>query len=139
MTEDRKVSIAETIGGSSVRKYLNENVTKELLKGVRKVALERPENPLLFLGQYLIERSRELENISKQGFPVEKQKISTAAVKKEIPGNANEHDTTINNSRQNTATTVDIQEQEATKETDVEMKEEPTKETGVEMKEEPAD
>lgn len=121
MTEERAVNVVETIGGSSVRKYLNENVTKELLQGVRKVALERPENPLLFLGQYLIERSKNLETACENDFNVENQEIDTSAVKKESGCTANEHDTSLDKSQP-----MLTGEENSTRETDVEMKEEST-------------
>ncbi|KAL6949927.1 hypothetical protein ACO0QE_000596 [Hanseniaspora vineae] len=126
MTDDRKVNVVETIGGSSVRKYLNENVTKELLQGVRKVALERPDNPLLFLGQYLIERSKSLGSVLEDDSNVEKQETDTAAVKSESVGPANERGTDLNNFQQKITTPVDIKEEDSTKETNIEMKEEST-------------
>lgn len=52
-----KVNIAETIGGSQTRKYLNEHVTPVLLQGMRLVAKEKPENPLKFLGEFLLKES----------------------------------------------------------------------------------
>ncbi|CCK69705.1 Sdc1p KNAG_0C06080 [Huiozyma naganishii CBS 8797] len=50
-------SLVATVGGSSTRKYLNEEVTPALLRGMRLIAVEQPENPLKRLGEYLIEQS----------------------------------------------------------------------------------
>lgn len=54
--------IHEYIGGSSIRKYLNEHITKHLMEGLKKVGNERPEDPLKWLGNYLIEKSDEEKN-----------------------------------------------------------------------------
>lgn len=54
---DGKVDFANTIGGSSTRKYLNENVTRVLLEGMRLIAVEKPTDPLRVLGEYLIAHS----------------------------------------------------------------------------------
>ncbi|AMD21672.1 HFL184Wp [Eremothecium sinecaudum] len=51
------VNIVETVGGTTTRKYLNEHITEALLRGMRRVALEKPENPLRFLGEFLIAES----------------------------------------------------------------------------------
>ncbi|KAL9117628.1 MAG: hypothetical protein Q9187_005832 [Circinaria calcarea] len=50
--------------GAPVRRYLNEKVTGVLLEGMKRLALEQyvmPEDPLRVLGEYLLQRSRELE------------------------------------------------------------------------------
>lgn len=51
----------EYVGGSSVRRYLNENLTLELLAGLREVANEKPKDPLRWLGEYLVKRADEKE------------------------------------------------------------------------------
>ncbi|KAH3899462.1 Sdc1p SCDLUD_004906 [Saccharomycodes ludwigii] len=51
------VDITQTVGGSNVRRYLNETITPTLLKGVRLVAQQQPSDPLRFLGEYLINES----------------------------------------------------------------------------------
>ena len=43
--------------GAHVREYLNENITPFLVDGMKRLARERPENPLEWLGRYLIEQS----------------------------------------------------------------------------------
>lgn len=53
----QKVDLMNTIGGSQTRRYLNEHVTPALLDGIRKIAIEQPNDPLRVLGEYLISRS----------------------------------------------------------------------------------
>lgn len=55
--ESKRVDLAETIGGSQTRKYLNKHVTPTLLEGMRLVAKNKPEDPLRYLGEYLIQAS----------------------------------------------------------------------------------
>lgn len=69
--------------GDPTRKYLNTKVTGVLLEGMKQlakdqydapgflefyldltIALYRPNDPLRFLGEYLIQKSRELEGTS---------------------------------------------------------------------------
>ncbi|MCJ1352474.1 MAG: hypothetical protein MMC33_002458 [Icmadophila ericetorum] len=47
--------------GAQARRYLNEKVTGVLLEGMKRLAVEQPEDPLRVLGEYLLQRSRELE------------------------------------------------------------------------------
>ncbi|CAB4255998.1 similar to Saccharomyces cerevisiae YDR469W SDC1 Subunit of the COMPASS (Set1C) complex, which methylates lysine 4 of histone H3 and is required in chromatin silencing at telomeres [Maudiozyma barnettii] len=54
-------SLADIIGGSQVRKYLNKNVTPYLLQGMRNIANEQPQEPLKVLGEYLIEENNRLK------------------------------------------------------------------------------
>ncbi|CEP63719.1 Sdc1p LALA0_S09e00958g [Lachancea lanzarotensis] len=53
-----RIDISETIGGSQTRKYLNKHVTPALLRGMRLIAKNQPEDPLKFLGEYLIQESQ---------------------------------------------------------------------------------
>lgn len=53
--------VHEMIGGSSVRKYLNENVTPHLLEGLKLIGKNKPEDPLYELAQFLLQRSVELK------------------------------------------------------------------------------
>ncbi|RKF79110.1 putative dpy-30 domain-containing protein [Golovinomyces cichoracearum] len=46
--------------GAPTRKYLNENVTGVLLEGLKIIVKERPSNPLRALGEYLIQKSKEI-------------------------------------------------------------------------------
>lgn len=68
--------------GAPARRYLNEKVTGVLLEGMKRLAAEqyvdleelssrdtdiaihRPEDPLRVLGEFLLQRSRELEGTS---------------------------------------------------------------------------
>ncbi|KAL7927581.1 hypothetical protein ACQKWADRAFT_277173 [Trichoderma austrokoningii] len=50
-----------SLHGDSTRRYLNTKVTGALLEGMKMLAKEKPEDPLRVLGEYLIQKSRELE------------------------------------------------------------------------------
>ena len=43
----------------STRSYLEQTVVNAVMQGMSEVAKERPNNPLEFLGNYLIEKSKE--------------------------------------------------------------------------------
>ncbi|RDL34503.1 Uncharacterized protein BP5553_07631 [Venustampulla echinocandica] len=47
--------------GAPTRQYLNSKVTGVLLDGMKHVAKEQPKDPLRVLGEYLLQKSRELE------------------------------------------------------------------------------
>lgn len=51
----------EIVGGSSIRQYLNKHLTEHILEGLRQVGKEKPSDPLRVLGEFLIERSKEIE------------------------------------------------------------------------------
>ncbi|SCU94267.1 LADA_0G07558g1_1 [Lachancea dasiensis] len=59
LPEANRIDIGETIGGSQTRKYLNERVTPALLRGMRLLAKDQPEDPLRALGEYLIQESQQ--------------------------------------------------------------------------------
>lgn len=62
--------VHEVVGGSSVRQYLNKNLTEHLLEGLRKVAKDKPQDPLTELGQFLLQRAAQLkkeESASQEG------------------------------------------------------------------------
>ncbi|KAI8957329.1 hypothetical protein F5Y11DRAFT_352663 [Daldinia sp. FL1419] len=48
--------------GAPVRQYLNSKVTAPLLDGMKLIAKEQPKDPLRVLGEYLLQRSKELES-----------------------------------------------------------------------------
>ncbi|KAL2041464.1 hypothetical protein N7G274_005846 [Stereocaulon virgatum] len=50
--------------GAPARRYLNEKVTGVLLEGLKRLAADQPENPLQVLGEFLLQRSKELEGTS---------------------------------------------------------------------------
>ncbi|CCE78422.1 Piso0_001045 [Millerozyma farinosa CBS 7064] len=54
--------VHEVVGGSSIRQYLNKNVSYDLLEGLRQLARVKPEDPLRWLGEYLIKASDEQRN-----------------------------------------------------------------------------
>ncbi|KAI2638039.1 hypothetical protein GGS21DRAFT_509399 [Xylaria nigripes] len=47
--------------GAPVRQYLNSKVTAHLLEGMKQLAKDQPKDPLRVLGEFLIERSKEVE------------------------------------------------------------------------------
>ncbi|KAK3939154.1 Dpy-30 motif-domain-containing protein [Diplogelasinospora grovesii] len=52
------------IHGAPVRQYINQTITPTLLEGMKMVAKEKPKDPLRVLGEFLIQRSKELESAS---------------------------------------------------------------------------
>ncbi|KAI2471218.1 hypothetical protein F4781DRAFT_128571 [Annulohypoxylon bovei var. microspora] len=50
--------------GGPARQYLNSRVTGPLLDGMKILAKEKPKDPLRVLGEYLLQRSKELETPS---------------------------------------------------------------------------
>ncbi|KAJ5105082.1 hypothetical protein NUU61_002429 [Penicillium alfredii] len=53
-------------GGAPARVYLNEKIVPHLLEGMKSVAKEQPSNPLRVLGEFLIQKSNEVEGDSKK-------------------------------------------------------------------------
>lgn len=47
--------------GSPTRVYINSRVTPALLEGMKYIAVNEPEKPLQWLGEYLLRKSKELE------------------------------------------------------------------------------
>ncbi|KAG9248854.1 hypothetical protein BJ878DRAFT_411783 [Calycina marina] len=47
--------------GAPTRQYLNGKVTGVLLEGMKQLAKEQPRDPLRVLGEFLLQKSRELE------------------------------------------------------------------------------
>ncbi|KAM7193484.1 hypothetical protein V8F20_008387 [Naviculisporaceae sp. PSN 640] len=47
--------------GAPVRQYINSKITGALLEGMKKVAREQPKDPLRVLGEFLLQKSKELE------------------------------------------------------------------------------
>ncbi|KGO75786.1 hypothetical protein PITC_033700 [Penicillium italicum] len=53
-------------GGAPARVYLNEKVVPYLLDGMKSVAREQPPNPLRVLGEFLLQKSNEVEGETKK-------------------------------------------------------------------------
>lgn len=53
--------VHEYAGGSSIRQYLNKTLTVHLLEGLKEVGEKKPEDPLQYLGEFLIKRGQELK------------------------------------------------------------------------------
>lgn len=71
--ETPTLPVHEIVGGSSVRQYLNQHVSQHLLEGLKKLSSEKPEDPLRWLGKYLLEeadRRDELANQAHENNPV---------------------------------------------------------------------
>ncbi|ODM20042.1 hypothetical protein SI65_05028 [Aspergillus cristatus] len=51
-------------GGAPARVYMNEKIVPYLLEGMKGVAKEQPANPLRVLGEFLIQKSAEVEGKS---------------------------------------------------------------------------
>lgn len=56
------VSMSDSIGGAPVRKWLNKEVSPYLLQGMRELVKVQPEDPLTYLGEYLIHAAKERSN-----------------------------------------------------------------------------
>lgn len=52
------------IHGAPARRYLNEKVTGVLLEGMKKLAVDQPDDPLKVLGEFLLQRSKDIEGAS---------------------------------------------------------------------------
>ncbi|KAJ5191412.1 uncharacterized protein N7498_010397 [Penicillium cinerascens] len=48
-------------GGAPARVYMNEKIIPYLLEGMKSVAKDQPANPLRVLGEFLIQKSNEVE------------------------------------------------------------------------------
>ncbi|KAL2799026.1 hypothetical protein BJX66DRAFT_294585 [Aspergillus keveii] len=48
-------------GGAPARVYMNEKIVPYLLEGMKNVTKEQPSNPLRVLGEFLIQKSNEVE------------------------------------------------------------------------------
>ncbi|KAL4927238.1 DPY30/SDC1 family protein [Aspergillus undulatus] len=48
-------------GGAPARVYMNEKIVPYLLEGMKGVTREQPANPLRVLGEFLIQKSNEVE------------------------------------------------------------------------------
>ncbi|RAK98972.1 DPY30/SDC1 family protein [Aspergillus ibericus CBS 121593] len=48
-------------GGAPARVYMNEKIVPYLLEGMKSVTKEQPANPLRVLGEFLIQKSMEVE------------------------------------------------------------------------------
>lgn len=46
---------------ASTRQYLEATVVNAVMQGMAELSKQRPDNPLAFLGNYLIEKSKEIE------------------------------------------------------------------------------
>lgn len=47
--------------GGPTRQFLNQNITPHLLEGMKHLAVYEPEKPLLWLADFLRDRSKEVE------------------------------------------------------------------------------
>ncbi|KAL1876389.1 hypothetical protein VTK73DRAFT_9404 [Phialemonium thermophilum] len=54
------------VHGAPVRQYINSKITGVLLEGMKLVAKEQPKDPLRVLGEFFLQRSKELEGTGPQ-------------------------------------------------------------------------
>lgn len=47
--------------GGPTRQYLNQHLTPHLLEGMKYLAMQEPDKPLLWLSEFLRDRSKEVE------------------------------------------------------------------------------
>ncbi|TKA72204.1 hypothetical protein B0A55_06965 [Friedmanniomyces simplex] len=47
--------------GGPTRQFLNQHITPHLLEGMKYVAMQEPDKPLLWLSEFLRDRSKEVE------------------------------------------------------------------------------
>ncbi|ODV95756.1 hypothetical protein PACTADRAFT_32965 [Pachysolen tannophilus NRRL Y-2460] len=57
---------ADIVGGSMLRRYFNENVTLHLKDGLAELGRVKPEHPLQWLGEWLITKGKEEEELKKK-------------------------------------------------------------------------
>lgn len=55
--------VHEVVGGSSIRQYLNQHLTKHVLDGLKEVSTTKPEDPLTALGEFLLRRAKEVKEV----------------------------------------------------------------------------
>ena len=60
--EDGNVSLEKSaiarFQALSIREYYEKSLTTVLLEGLKEVGMKRPENPIEFLGKYLLDHSK---------------------------------------------------------------------------------
>lgn len=54
-------NIEDVVGGSPIRKFLNRNLTMILIEGIKEVTKLKPDDPVRWLGMFLIKKSNEKE------------------------------------------------------------------------------
>ncbi|KAH8700778.1 putative COMPASS complex subunit Sdc1 [Talaromyces proteolyticus] len=54
-------SLPTVAGGAPARLYMNEKIVPYLLEGMKRIAQDQPPNPLKVLGEFLIQKSNEVE------------------------------------------------------------------------------
>lgn len=56
-------------GGAPARVFLNEKVVPYLLEGMKAITRDQPPNPLHVLGEFLIQKSNEVEGNTSSNLP----------------------------------------------------------------------
>lgn len=59
--EDKQPSKNNLKDIASTRQYLESTVVNAVMQGMAEISKERPDNPLEYLGNFLIRKSKELE------------------------------------------------------------------------------
>lgn len=63
MNENRQEAVKNSAKNAiSTRQYLESTVVNAVMQGMAELSKQRPDNPLEFLGNYLINKSKESES-----------------------------------------------------------------------------
>ncbi|KAJ5183160.1 hypothetical protein N7492_000776, partial [Penicillium capsulatum] len=61
VTQSNSSANGDPAGGAQARVFLNDKVVPHLLEGMKSIARDKPADPLRVLGEFLIQRSNEIE------------------------------------------------------------------------------
>ena len=56
--DNMKKSAIARFNALSIREYYQDSLTPVLLEGLKEIGVQRPENPIEFLGNYLLKHSK---------------------------------------------------------------------------------
>ncbi|CAJ0764064.1 2415_t:CDS:2, partial [Entrophospora sp. SA101] len=72
----QRLNMRHPHSSTAVRDYLNKTVVSNLIAGMKKLVIEKPQNPCEFLGRYLIEHC-DHNHVKEENFKYEKKNIIT--------------------------------------------------------------
>nr|CAG8433758.1 2073_t:CDS:2 [Entrophospora candida] len=72
----QRLNMRHPHSSTAVRDYLNKTVVSNLIAGMKKLVIEKPQNPCEFLGRYLIEHC-DHNHVKEENFKHEKKNIIT--------------------------------------------------------------
>ncbi|CAJ0838601.1 12028_t:CDS:2 [Entrophospora sp. SA101] len=70
----QRLNMRHPHSSTAVRDYLNKTVVSNLIAGMKKLVIEKPQNPCEFLGRYLIEHC-DHNHVKEENFKSEKKNI----------------------------------------------------------------